>query len=571
MTAPTTTTTGATSADILHTARPDAEWWRRAVIYQIYPRSWADSNADGIGDLPGITARLPYLKTLGVDAIWLSPFYPSPQADAGYDVADYRDVDPIFGTLADADQLIATSHELNLKVIVDLVPNHTSDEHAWFRAALAAGPGSRERGRYMFREGTGADGALPPNNWQSVFGGPAWTRVTEADGRPGQWYLHLFDVKQPDLNWHDQQVRDEFDDVLRFWLDRGADGFRVDVAHGLIKAEGLPDWAGPLNMLDLKDDGKPPMWDQDQVHEIYRHWRGVLDSYGGGDDSSRAMCAEAWVQPADRAAMYVRPDEFQQAFNFEFMQTPWEAAALRSSIADSYQANDEVGAPTTWVLSNHDVVRHASRLGLPVGNPRPNGIGADDPQPDAALGLRRARAATMLMLALPGGAYIYQGEELGLPEHTGLPDDARQDPTFARTGGAELGRDGCRIPMPWVKDAPTHGFGPGGDPWLPQPGEYADLAVDQQDGVTGSTLELYRTLLWVRREFDLGEGGLRELDFGPDVVAYEIQARRTATVLVNLGAKPIVLPANSAILVASQPGISDELPPDCAVWLTPRA
>lgn len=563
------------SADgtLLHRGSPDSAWWRSAVIYQIYPRSWADASGDGVGDLPGITAHLPYLRNLGVDAVWLSPFYTSPQADAGYDVADYRDIDPLFGTLDDAKTLVSQAHSLGIRLIVDLVPNHSSDEHEWFKAALAAAPGSPERDLYMFREGKGDDGSQPPNNWQSVFGGPAWTRVTEADGTPGQWYLHLFDPKQPDFNWENPAVRAEFESVLRFWLDLGVDGFRVDVAHGLIKEAGLPDWTGAMNMLDLTDLDKqhPPMWDQDGVHEIYRGWRKILDSYNTTGDAAndRAMCAEAWVDPPERAALFVRDDEFHQAFNFDFLQTPWRATDLREVIASSYAANDKVGAPTTWVLSNHDVVRHTSRLGLPIGTPRPNGIGADDAQPDAVAGLRRARAATTLMLALPGGAYLYQGEELGLPDHTTMPDAVRQDPTFARTHGKELGRDGCRVPLPWSKDEPAFGFNGTGDTWLPQPAVYGDLAVDQQEGVAGSTLELYRELLRIRKERDLGEGALSVLDEGADVLAARVETRAgTTQVLVNFGAEPVEIPSGATVLVASEPDVDTVLPTDTAVWFT---
>lgn len=558
---------------LLHRGSTDSAWWRRAVIYQIYPRSWADGSGDGVGDLPGITAHLSYLRDLGVDAVWLSPFYTSPQADAGYDVADYRDIDPLFGTLDDAKTLVSQAHSLGIRVIVDLVPNHSSDEHAWFQAALAAGPGSPERDLYMFREGKGDDGSQPPNNWQSVFGGSAWTRVTEADGTPGQWYLHLFDPKQPDFNWENPAVRAEFESVLRFWLDLGVDGFRVDVAHGLIKQEGLPDWTGAMNMLDLTDLDKqhPPMWDQDGVHEIYRDWRKILDSYNTTGDSTndRVMCAEAWVDPPERAALFVRQDEFHQAFNFDFLQTAWRAADFRDVIAASYAANDKVGAPTTWVLSNHDVVRHASRLGLPIGTPRPNGIGADDAQPDAVAGLRRARAATTLMLALPGGAYLYQGEELGLPDHTTMPDAVRQDPTFARTHGSELGRDGCRVPLPWSKDEPAFGFNGTGDTWLPQPTVYGDLAVDQQQGVAGSTLELYRELLRIRKDRDLGEGAISLLDEGADVLAIRVEsAAGTTYAWVNFGEEAAELPSGATVLIASDAGLGTTLPTDTAAWFT---
>ncbi|MFY1596064.1 glycoside hydrolase family 13 protein [Micromonospora sp. WMMD737] len=546
-------------------AGPATGWWTRATIYQVYPRSFADSDGDGIGDLPGITARLDHLVELGVDALWLSPFYPSPQADAGYDVADYRDVDPLFGTLADADRLIAGAHARGLRVIVDLVPNHTSSAHEWFAAALAAAPGSPERDRYVFRDGRGPDGAQPPNDWQSVFGGPAWTRVDGADGRPGQWYLHLFDSGQPDLNWDNPEVREEFLEVLRFWLDRGVDGFRVDVAHGLIKQADLADWQEPQEILSGQeiDKPRPPMWDQEGVHEIYRDWRRVLDGY----PDERILVAEAWVEPAERLARYVRPDEMHQAFNFEYLLAAWTAPAQYAVITRSLEATDAVGAPTTWVLSNHDVVRHASRLGLPIGGKRPNGIGIGDPQPDAALGLRRARAATLLMLALPGSAYLYQGEELGLPEHTTMPDEARQDPTWARSGHTERGRDGCRVPIPWEADAPSYGFGPTDASWLPQPSLWAEYALDRQRDTPGSTYELYRTALRLRREHRLGEGPLEWLASGDEVLSFR---NGGLTVLTNFGDAAVPLPAGSELVHASAPLDADgAVPTDVTVWVRP--
>ncbi len=558
------------------------------MIYQIYPRSWADGNGDGVGDLPGITSRLPYLRDLGVDAVWLSPFYVSPQADAGYDVADYRDIDPIFGTLADADTLLATAHDLGLKVIVDLVPNHSSDEHAWFQAALAAGPGSAERERYWFRDGRGPGGDLPPNNWLCVFGGQAWTRVSSDAGagdKKGQWYLHLFDPKQPDFNWDNPQVRAEFEDVLTFWLDRGVDGFRVDVANALVKEAGLPDWDEPLHILGDADGvehdhhgEKPPMWDQDGVHEVYQAWRRILNSYnpvdaaGYSGDNDRILCAEAWVDSPERLSRYVRDDEMQQAFNFTFLQAQWRAGELRDAVTTSLAASDSVGAPTTWVLSNHDVVRHASRLGLPVGLKRPNGIGIGDPLPDAALGLRRARAATALMLALPGSSYLYQGEELGLPDSTDMPDNVRQDPTWARSGHTQRGRDGCRVPMPWEAELPSYGFGPSDRTWLPQPASYAELAVDAQSGVPGTTLELYRALLAIRRAHGLGAGSLSLLPgYSRDVLAFVNESALGARVVVitNLGAEPVAVPGGALSLVSSGPLTPQGLvPADTTVWLT---
>ena len=555
----------------------DAPWWRHAVIYQVYPRSFADSDGDGVGDLPGITSRLPYLAGLGVDAIWISPFYVSPMADAGYDVADYRDVDPLFGSLADADALLARAHELGIRVIVDLVPNHTSDEHAWFREALAAGPGSPERARYVFRDGRGTDGGQPPNNWRSVFGGIAWTRVTEPDGTPGQWYLHLFDDKQPDLDWRNPEVVEEFHSILRFWLDRGVDGFRVDVAHSLIKAEGLPDWHERAVMAGAADDAAAhanlgPMWDQDEVHEIYRGWRAILDSYGESAPGmgDRVLVAEAWLPHQRRTMRFVREDEMHQAFNFHFLETAWRAEDLREVIEESLAEAEVVGAPTTWVLSNHDVVRHASRLGLPVGTHRPNGIGPRDEQPNAVLGVRRARAATALMLALPGSAYLYNGEELGLPDHTALPDRARQDPAFRRTRGEETGRDGCRVPVPWVAGAPAYGFSPQERSWLPQPLVYGPLAVDRQEGVAGSTLELYREMLRLRREEDLGVGTLEWLEgYDPSVVALRNSRRggRDLTVLTNLGADPVALPEGLQVVLTSGRLEDGRLPQDCTAWL----
>ncbi|MCW2866400.1 MAG: alpha amylase catalytic region [Marmoricola sp.] len=555
----------------------EQQWWRDAVIYQIYPRSWADGDGDGLGDLPGTTARLTHLAELGVDAVWLSPFYTSPQNDAGYDVADYRDVDPRFGTLPDADALIARAHELGLRVIVDLVPNHSSSEHPWFQAALAAAPGSPERARYVFREGTGPDGSEPPNNWTSNFGGPAWTRVTEADGTPGQWYLHLFDVTQPDFDWKNPEVGDEMVSVIRFWLDRGVDGFRIDVAHGLVKAEGLPDSTAIRHELAGRTSDQP-MWDQPGVHDIYRRWRQVTDSYSRpGEDADRILCAEAWVTPLEALALYNRPDELHQSFNFPFLVSPWIAGELRTTITESLHAVEEHGSPQTWVLSNHDVVRHASRLGF---DPEPgpvvmDGIGPDDPQPDAEVGLRRARAATTLMLALPGSAYLYQGEELGLPEATELPDEVRQDPTYEKTGGERIGRDGCRVPMPWEGDAPGCGFGPTGKTWLPQPASYADLAVDRQTGVEGSTLELYRDLLRLRRDHRLGRGTLDWVEAPEEhVVAFEVSSTAEdgspsrVRVLVNVGGPTSPLPEGAEVVASSGPLDAGGLPTDTAAWVT---
>src|SRR5262245_34650016 len=530
-------------------------WWRHAVCYQIYVRSFADSDGDGIGDLAGITDRLPYLADLGVDAIWLTPFYRSPQADHGYDVADYRDVDPLFGSLDTFDAMLTRAHELGLRVIVDIVPNHSSDEHEWFKAAVAAGKGSRERERYVFRDGRGVDGAEPPNNWQSIFGGPAWTRLDD-----GQWYLHLFDGRQPDFNWEDPEVGDEFESVLRFWLDRGVDGFRIDVAHGLAKAPGLPDseYEAIRGAEDLSPTGLSvealaprPYWDQAAVHDVYRRWHRVLASY----DGDRTAIAEAWVPTAEALARYVRSDELQQAFNFLWLQAEWSASQFRDVLVDTYAAVEPVDATPTWVLANHDVIRTVTRYG------------------DGAVGLRRARAAALAMLALPGSAYVYQGDELGLPQ-VDVAEADRQDPTWRRGGG--VGRDGCRIPIPWADAAPPFGFGPDGSaPWLPQPAAlWTGLSVASQDGDPESTLALYRSALRLRRKLvpDLGDR-VSLVDRGDaDVFAFARSAaapnRPALVCVVNCGAAAVPVNDLGEPMLTSEPdAVTDgALAPDTAGW-----
>ncbi|MGW1022305.1 glycoside hydrolase family 13 protein [Streptomyces sp. NPDC002577] len=539
---------------------PTPGWWCDAVIYQVYPRSFADSNGDGMGDLEGVRSRLPYLRDLGIDAVWLSPFYASPQADAGYDVADYRAVDPMFGNLLDADALIRDAHALDLRIIVDLVPNHSSDQHEWFKRALQEGPGSPLRERYHFRPGKGESGELPPNDWESIFGGPAWTRVTEPDGTPGEWYLHLFAPEQPDFNWEHPAVGDEFRSILRFWLDMGVDGFRIDVAHGLVKAEGLPD-LGSHDQLKLLGNDAMPFFDQDGVHDIYRSWRKILDEYAG----ERIFVAEAWTPTIERTANYVRPDELHQAFNFQYLSTSWDAGELREVIDRSLDSMRPVGAPTTWVLSNHDVTRHATRFANPPGLGTQIRLAGD-----RELGLRRARAATLLMLALPGSAYIYQGEELGLPDVVDLPDEVRQDPAYFRGAGQDGFRDGCRVPIPWTRTGSSYGFGDGGS-WLPQPAEWGELSVEAQTGVPGSTLELYRSALAVRREQrDLGAGdSVTWLDAPAGVLAFR---RGEFFCTANTTGETVRVPAYGRVLLASgDVTVVDgeaQLPADTTVWWT---
>jgi alpha-glucosidase len=540
-------------------------WWRSAVVYQVYIRSFADGNGDGVGDIAGLRSRLPYIADLGVDAIWINPWYRSPMKDGGYDVSDFRAIDPQFGTLEEARAVISEARELGLRVLLDLVPNHVSDQHAWFQQALAAGPGSAERARFIFRNGRGSDGEQPPNDWTSNFGGPAWTRVTEPDGRAGQWYLHLFAPEQPDLAWTNPEVREGFDDTIRFWFDLGVDGFRIDVAHGLVKANGLPDLGSLVWPPVSADPVDHPHWDREEVHEIYRGWRRLADSY----DEPRVYIAEAWVHSPERLARYVREDELHTAFNFDFLLTPWEPEALRASIDAAIDAHDAVGAAPTWVLSNHDTVREVSRYARPQGT-RPLRKLSDlaELPADISLGVRRARAAALLMLALPGGAYVYQGEELGLPEVEDLPEHALRDPGWEQSGHADRGRDGCRVPIPWSGARPPFGFSPPGSsaPWLPQPDSWGALTVEAQLGERDSMLELYRAALAVRRSHPaLGDGSMSWADAPAGVLSFSREPGFLC--VVNLSAEPVASPEGT-VLLASGPLAGDgRLPPDTAVWM----
>ncbi len=534
------------------------DWWRSAVVYQLYIRSFADGNGDGVGDIAGIRARLSHLRDLGIDAVWINPWYPSPMADAGYDVSDYRAIEPAFGTATDATALIVEAHALGLRVLLDIVPNHTSEQHAWFRAALSGDPAARAR--YLFRPGRG-DG--PPNDWQSVFGGPAWTQVAD-----GSWYLHLFDAGQPDLDWTNPEVRAEFESILRYWFDQGVDGFRIDVAHGLMKADGLPDIGhdDDEQLLEPPRGANHPFWDRDDVHDIYRGWRAVADSY----PDAKVFVAEAWVDSNERLARYLRPGELHTAFNFAYLNTPWDAESLRAVIDESLSTCAEVDAPATWVLSNHDVVRHVSRLGRP---PVVGGRSLVNLPPvetfDRELGTRRARAATLLMFALPGSAYVYQGDELGLWEVEDLPEDVLQDPRWRRSGYTERGRDGCRVPIPWSAAAPSFGFSPKGtekEPWLPQPADFAAVAVAAQETDAGSMLALYRAALALRRSHPgLGGGELTWRPAEPGVLAFDRDAGFVC--MVNLADGPVALPPGARVLLASVPLTDGRLPVDAAVWL----
>ena len=561
----------------------DPDWWRSAVVYQVYPRSFADADGDGTGDLAGIIDRLPYLAELGVDAIWISPWYRSPLADGGYDVADYRDILPEFGTLAEADRLVADAHELGIRVLIDLVPNHCSDQHAWFQAALAAAPGSPERELFIFRDGRGDHGELPPNNWPAMFGGPAWQRTTNPDGTPGQWFLHLFAPEQPDWNWENPVVADEFDSILRFWFDRGIDGFRIDVANSMAKQAGLPD-------LDVDAEGRAvatnltgsAYLNQPHVHDILRRWRSVADEYASSELGARVFVSEAWVTPAAELAKYVRSDELHTTFNFDALMCEWNAESQRNVIDLTLGATRSVGAPATWVLANHDTIRVATRYGRPDTGARFTPEGMDmasyagvglvpDGDTDIALGRRRARAAVMLELSLPGGAYVYQGDELGLDEVEDIPEALLQDPIWERSEHTQRGRDGCRVPIPWSGDTPPFGFGsPDSPPWLPQPERWASQTAAAQEADPASHLHHYRaTLAERRRNPALGDGTLTwDVDVPAGVLSFTREPGFRC--IVNFGPEPFPLPVDATVLLAS--GTIDPAAPalgtDEALWLS---
>ncbi len=556
-------------SDLTH----NAAWWRQAVVYQVYPRSFADSNGDGLGDIAGITSRADYLKELGIDAVWLSPFYPSALADGGYDVADYRNVDPRLGTLDDFDAMVEAFHARGIRVVVDIVPNHTSDLHTWFQAALAAGPGSPERERYHFRKGLGPDGNVPPSDWQSHFGEVTWTQVDD-----GEWYLHTFATEQPDLNWDHPDVRADFIKTIRFWSDRGVDGFRIDVAHMLTKNmdfEVLPTWA-ELEAMPI--DGNHPTLDRDDVQEIYAEWRKVFNEY----DPPRTAVAESWVA-SDRVPRYANPNSLGQSFNFDLLEADFNPAHFHDIVNHNLNLAKSSGSSSTWVLSNHDVVRHPTRYGLPAVGRKEDGkpaerqggawlhSGGTDPELNRAQGLRRARAATLFMFGLPGSSYLYQGEELGLHEVVEIPPEARQDPRFINTGGEDVGRDGCRVPLPWTVLGSSFGFGADGA-HLPQPSWFADVAVDVQQGVPGTTLSMYQKALAIRKRLQADED-LEWLDTGrDDVLAF--RRPNGWTVVTNFGIDPYGLLADDVALVSGPVFLMDgvvTVPGETTVWLEPTA
>lgn len=533
-------------------ATEPAEWWRRAVIYQVYIRSFADANGDGNGDIKGIIKHLDYLSDLGVDALWINPWFTSPQVDGGYDVADYRDIDPLYGTLKDADALIRAAHRRGLRVLLDLVPNHSSVAHPWFQAALAGDPTARAR--YYFWTGQ-AGGGEPPNDWISDFDGPAWEPVP---GEPGLWYMHLFAKEQPDFNWNDEAVRHEFEEVQRFWFDRGVDGFRIDVAHSLVKAPGLPDVG--TSEWRRQAAGTHPAKDQEGVHQVYRSWRTLAKSY----QPERVLIGEVFASSPARRVRYTRADELHQTFAFDLMRSPWRAEWLRPIITEALVEAAAVGAPTTWVLSNHDDTRHLTRYARPqpdhlVQQDWDQGRWARVPA-DQAIGAARARAATLLVAALPGSLSLYQGEELGLPEVEFIPADRRMDPVFIGSHGMRLGRDGCRVPLPWDAGGPNYGFSgkfkstataPPAEPWLPQPTGWGDFAVGRQLAAPDSCLLLYRRVLALRRQLGTAEAELSWLETPPGVLAFEVGS---VQVWVNTTDQVVALPSDADPLLASEPG-----------------
>ena len=534
------------------------------MIYQVYPRSFADGNGDGTGDLAGLRARLPYLRDLGIDAIWVTPWYVSPLADGGYDVVDYRAIDPAFGTLDEAEATITEALTHGIRTIIDIVPNHVSDQHPWFKAALAAGPGAPERERFWFHRGKGATGEQIPTGWVSDFQGSTWTRTTQPDGTPGEWYLHLFAPAQPDLNWSHPDVQDEFTDVLRFWFDRGVAGIRIDSAALLAKDPSLPEYPASMG------PGEHPHADRNEVHDVYRSWRAVADSYEG----TRILVGEVWLTDRQRFARYLRPDEMHTAFNFDFMSRPWDAEALRESIEETLAAHSPVGAPATWVLSNHDVTRPVTRYGRVDSSFTFTAKRFGTPT-DLDLGRRRARAAALLSAALPGALYLYQGDELGLPEVEDLPLDVLQDPMHFRSEGIDPGRDGCRVPLPWSGTTAPFGFSPNGSrseparTWLPQPADWAELTVAHQSADPTSMLHLYRDILARRRtEPGLGDGPMTWLPSPRDVIAF---ARGDLICVVNFGREPIELPPHADVVLTSGPLAGGRLPTDTAVWLRGEA
>ena len=579
-------------------------WWRSASVYQLYVRSFADANGDGIGDLAGITQRLDHVKSLGVDAIWLNPCFPSPQRDHGYDVSDYFAIEPAYGDLAAFDELVARAHALGLRVLLDVVPNHCSRDHQWFLDALAGKPGSPERARFWFRPGRGLDGSQPPNNWKAIFGGSAWTRITEADGSPGEWYLGVFTPDQPDWNFSEPSVVDHFDRMLRFWFDRGVDGFRADAVIYLGKVDGLPD----ANEADVESPLNPMYTYVASQHDVWRRWRALVDDCEIEQGRELLLVAEAF-SPSNPSLMleYANPTEFHQTFAFDLMLAPWRSDAMRNVITSTLEALAPAGLLPAWTLNNHDTQRTATRYGrndvVEIGGFHDGVFRISSAPLDAALGQRRARAATALLLALPGCVYLYAGEELGLPEVLDLPDAARQDPVFHNSNGESLGRDGCRIPLPWTIDSGnSFGFTSDQAPierqvesgaavdldfareertvdgvrsWLPQPHDWGSWSLEQQTAEAHSALSLYRAAGRLRRDLeDLQSDSLEWIDgLTLDFLAFR---RGDVVVAFNPTGIPFELPedlvGDCEVVLSSLHDHIDPttVPANTTLWLSPK-
>ena len=563
--------------------KPHRQWWKDALVYQVYPRSFADANGDGRGDLQGIIDHLDYLQSMAVDAIWMSPCFPSPQRDHGYDVSDYFDINPTYGDLAVFDTLVAEGRKRGIRIMLDVVPNHCSTDHEWFQSALKAGRGSKLRDRFYFRDGRGTSGELPPNNWMSIFGGPAWTRVTEPDGTLGQWYLHVFDSGQPDMNWEHDDVKKHFDDMLTFWFDRGVEGFRVDAVAIVGKTAGLPDGPEPLpgESAAAAATKNTHFQHKEVAHSYWRRWRRLIDKYEADHPGRELVTVSEAYTPGDPKLLlrYVQPDQFHQSFAFDLTMAPWIAKYIREATDGVYQTLSEAGANLSWTLNNHDTQRSVTRYGRANADDESsftgNNLVYNEAAVDLDLGLRRHRAMLLYAAALPGALYLYQGEELGLPEWLELPADRREDPVFIRTGGKERGRDGCRVPLPWTAD-PATGFGfstpPVSDsPWLPQPEWWGTYNMADQDGVEGSLLEFYREVMFKRREIENAAPLDWVLHDDPALIDSVLAFRRGSLLMVmNVSRDDVTIPAEvvgpARVWASSVPVSGNVVPANSAVW-----
>jgi alpha-glucosidase len=540
----------------------DKNWWRQAAVYQIYPRSFADSNGDGIGDLKGVTSRIPYLKSLSIDAVWLSPFYPSALVDGGYDVDDYRNVDPKLGTLADFDEMLAELHKVGIRVYVDIVPNHSSNLHVWFKEAIASEPGSKARSRYLFRDGRGANGELPPTDWVSHFAPSAWTHESAMGGKHNQWYMHWFAPEQPDFNWDNREVHDEFLKTLKFWADRGVDAFRIDVAHALKK-----DLSEPLRNLNVFEGleergnkGKGILADRDELFAIYKEWRKLFNQY----DPPRVAVAEANVH-TERVPLYASTKTLGQCFDFKFLDTPFEAAVYKEAVQDALKAATKNKSTCTWALSNHDQIRHATKMGLNPAVDRRSWMLSDGTSHplDKASGTQNGLAATLFVLALPGATYMYQGEELGLHEVTDIPGDQIQDPQYLRNHKIDKGRDGCRVPLPWTKSGPSFGFGTGGA-HLPQPNWFGGYSVEVEEKDSQSPLAIYRKALGLRKSLTTEEKVKWHKTGNSSVLHFS--RPNGWHCITNFRAAPIAMPKGK-LLISSHPLQDGKIAAGTTVWL----